>query len=507
MSIKFLCAALLLCAAVSPRAENLRPHVDAHIDPAKSFFAEHVHYAFPHQFAKVSDSRGQQWELAYADLFRGDAAARASAPVLVLLHGRAMNSGYWGTLLEAPLAAGWRVIPIDWSNTGKSLPRNLHLPVNRSLEDARHMIHQLVVEQLGIRKASYLGHSLGGQVAAGYALRYPDNVDKLVLYAPGGLESTPEMTVNGVRLDDPALADSPQAFAAAWEKLRDTISMGATAEAVERAFYTSRPGTKPYMQRGSELAGFIVASRAGALRGHPAELERLHQAYTWDSISSLMETRAGDENSLNNRLSRIKTPTLLALGVKEPTIPVPGTGNTNLVTDVVQPFYTMARLRKAPVQIKLYADAGHFIHTDLPEKFSADVLAFLQTGQAAPPLYAGDPQTYLPPPRAALQSLPEDIRHFKRQYEQAVLSQDLEAVRQLWRADFREDGRTREDVIAFFKTFISGVSRWELIVFGIERKDDLLVLDMEVRHTFGTTPVTMVLKQQDNAWRVYGNQQ
>ncbi len=271
MPFKFLCAALMLCAAAFSRAEMASPYVDAQIDPEKSFFTNHLHYPFPHQFATVKDSQGRQWELAYADLFQGAAAAKEQAPALVLLHGRAMNSGYWGKLLEAPLAAGWRVVTIDWSHTGKSLPRNLSLPVNRSMDDARQLIHQLVVGQLGIRKASYLGHSLGGQIAAGYALRFPDNVERLVLYAPGGLESVPEMKINGVRLDDPALENSPQAFAAAWEKLRNFLSMGETQEAVERSFYTSRPGTLPYLQRGSRLADFMVASRASALRGHPAE--------------------------------------------------------------------------------------------------------------------------------------------------------------------------------------------------------------------------------------------
>ena len=123
------------------------------------------------------------------DRFKGTAAEKSKAPVLVLLHGRAMNSGYWGQLLEKPLAAGWRVIAIDWSHSGKSLPKNLNLPVNRSLEESRQLVFDLVVKQLGIHKATYLGHSLGGQLAAGYAIAHPENVERLVLYAPGGLES------------------------------------------------------------------------------------------------------------------------------------------------------------------------------------------------------------------------------------------------------------------------------------------------------------------------------
>lgn len=507
MSLKSLCAGLMLCATPLALAETSAPYVDTQIDPGKSFFEEHIHYSFPHRFADLQDSQGGKWELAYADLFHGMTAEKERAPALVLLHGRAMNSGYWGQLLEAPLASGWRVIAIDWSQTGKSLPRNLHMPVNRSLDDIRELVHQLVVERLGIRKASYLGHSLGGQLAAGYALRYPENVARLVLYAPGGLESVPEMKVAGVRIDDPALGQSTQAFAAAAARLRSFFSIGDTQEAVERSFYSSRIGTMPYLRRGSPLADFIVNSRAGVLKGNPIERERFQQSYIWESLVGLWESRMGDENSLNNRLSRLKTPTLLVFGLKEPTIPLPGTGNNNLVTDVVQPFYIMARARKAPVQIKLYENAGHFIHTDLPEKFSADVMAFLQTGTAVAPLYAGDPERYLPPPRQPMASLPEEIRQFKARYEQAFLRQDLDAAKALWHPHFKNDGRTRDEQMTFFGTFIGGISRWEMVVYGIERDNDMLVLDIETRHSFGTVPARMVLKHEGGEWRIYGNQQ
>lgn len=484
------------------------PRVDENIDPAQSFWDRHVHYPFPHRYAKVADTQGRLWELAYVDLFEGDAAAREKAPVLVMLHGRAMNSGYWGLLLEKPLAAGWRVISIDWSHTGKSLPRNLDLPVNRNFDDARQALFNLVVKHLGIARATYLGHSMGGQIAAGYAIAHPENVERLVLYAPGGLESFPAIYRHGVRLDDPALARGSDAFLAEWEKSGLLPSMGRTREAVERSFYDDqRPGSLPYLQRGSAFNEFIVASRAAILRGNPRERERAALSYGWDTLAALMECRVEDADAFPGRLARLKVPTLLALGVKDPVYPIPGSGNTSLVKDTVQVVYLLVGGRQSPVRIKLYPEGGHFLHIDLPEQFSREVLDFITAGKVAEPLYAGDPERYLPPPRTPLADLPAEVEGFRQRFEQAFLRHDLQAVEALFHPDYRKNGEGRAQRLKTYESFIGMVTRWELKIYAIEREGDLLVLDAETLTDLGAFPDKIRLKKWEGEWRNYGNQQ
>ena len=46
-------------------------------------------------------------------------------------------------------------------------------------------------EAMGIDKMILLGHSLGGYLAAVYALRYPERVQKLILVSPAGVPAKP----------------------------------------------------------------------------------------------------------------------------------------------------------------------------------------------------------------------------------------------------------------------------------------------------------------------------
>lgn len=42
-----------------------------------------------------------------------------------------------------------------------------------------------LIQTLTLGRVSLIGHSLGGEIATNYALQYPDEVDKLILVAPG----------------------------------------------------------------------------------------------------------------------------------------------------------------------------------------------------------------------------------------------------------------------------------------------------------------------------------
>lgn len=493
MPIRILLLVLLFLYRICLAAEPALPYVDAEIDPAKSFWNDHVHYPFPHQYALVKDKQGRSWEIAYADLYRGEAAQRTKAPVLVLLHGRGMNSGYWGQLIEMPLAAGWRVIAIDWSNSGKSLPRNLDRPITRSLEDSRYLVHDLVVGHLGIAKASYLGHSLGGQLAAGYALLFPNNVERLVLYAPGGLESLPAIEQNGFRYDDPTLEKRPEVFLNAWQEGK-LLSMGDTQEAIEKSFYVSpHPGAIAYLRRGDKLNEYMVASRASTLKGNPRERERFQQNYAWETIASVSECRIEDQEALPGRIPKLKVPTFLALGELDPVI---ASNNADHV-------YRSSRRDQPPIQIKIYEKTGHFIHTDLPEVFSREVLDFLTTGKVPEPVYQG----IKAPERTPLANLPPEVLRYKQRAEAAYASQNIEEIRRaIFHPDFRRDGQTLKEHVESFAAYVPMITQWQMLIYSVEREGDLFVLDVEVKTSLGNVKNKVWLKELNGEWLSYGNQ-
>jgi homoserine O-acetyltransferase/O-succinyltransferase len=88
-----------------------------------------------------------------------------------------------------------------------------------------------------------------------------------------------------------------------------------------------------------------------------------------------------DPKNLYRRLTEIKAPIFLAFGANEPFIP--GTvfnGLKDLGRDIITPFMTrMTGANNRPI-LKIYPDTGHFIHTDNPVEFAADVTDFTSTG-------------------------------------------------------------------------------------------------------------------------------
>jgi pimeloyl-ACP methyl ester carboxylesterase len=112
------------------------------------------------------------------------ASGPAGAPPLILLHGTAFNSSMWmGDV------AGWsqhfRVYAVDIIGDA-----GLSAPTRPSYTSEAHALWlDDVLVALGIKRASFVGISLGGWIALDYALRRKNRVKSVVLIAPGGIAS------------------------------------------------------------------------------------------------------------------------------------------------------------------------------------------------------------------------------------------------------------------------------------------------------------------------------
>jgi len=101
-------------------------------------------------------------------------------PPIVLLHGFGFDAARWGPLADA-LPDARRTVAFDLPGHGEAAA---FAPAPGAAAVARAVIASL--DALGIARASVVGHSLGGAVAALVGLMRPEMVERLVLLAPGG---------------------------------------------------------------------------------------------------------------------------------------------------------------------------------------------------------------------------------------------------------------------------------------------------------------------------------
>ena len=102
--------------------------------------------------------------------------------VLLLIHGLGSNAKGWIKNISV-LAEHHRVIAVDLPGYGKS-DKGYY---NYSMDFYAGILKQLL-EKLQIKKAVFIGHSMGGQIAITSALKYPEIVEKLILISPAGIE-------------------------------------------------------------------------------------------------------------------------------------------------------------------------------------------------------------------------------------------------------------------------------------------------------------------------------
>ena len=109
-------------------------------------------------------------------------AGPVDAPVLVLIHGLASDSGTWELAVAALAARGLRVIAPDLLGHGQSdKPADGY-----SLDGFARSLAELL-DGIGVRRATLVGHSLGGAAAMHFTHHYPSYAERLVLVSSGGL--------------------------------------------------------------------------------------------------------------------------------------------------------------------------------------------------------------------------------------------------------------------------------------------------------------------------------
>lgn len=173
------------CASTPAPAAEDTPAVPT--DPAPyapgphKFDARLSLYDYPFEVKTYAfEAQEQQLEMAYMDV----APAEANGKTVVLLHGKNFSGAYWKQTIDALTADGYRVIAPDQIGFGKSSkPQHYQFTFQALATNTANLL-----DELGVRDATIVGHSMGGMLATRFALMFPDRTRQLVLVNPIGLE-------------------------------------------------------------------------------------------------------------------------------------------------------------------------------------------------------------------------------------------------------------------------------------------------------------------------------
>ncbi|MET0573275.1 MAG: alpha/beta hydrolase [Pedobacter agri] len=294
-----------------------------------SITLENVKYPYPVKFLPLS-TEGQDIKMAYMDVAPTIAANGKTA---ILFHGKNFGGYYWGNVIKALTAIGYRVIVPDQIGFGKSSKPFIH-----------YSFHQLaawnkkLLDTLGIQKTVVLGHSMGGMLATRFALLYPNTTEKLLLENPIGLEDYKTFV---------PYVNTLQQY---------QTELKTTAESV-RKYYQSSYFTywKPEYEYLVNIAGGVTFS---------ADYPR------WAKVAAMTFTMIY-EQPVVYEFQNLKVPTVLFIGKEDKTIVGKG-----LLTPDQQVLHGQYRFLGKQTAAKIpgakiieFEACGHIPHIEIPTEF------------------------------------------------------------------------------------------------------------------------------------------
>lgn len=241
-----------------------------------------------------------------------------SGPVVVLLHGLGGNSTNWAFNTPA-LAQKFRVIVPDQVGFGQSDRPLINYRVGTYVDFLDKFLSELKVE-----RATLVGNSMGGWVAALYAVRYPAKVERLVLVDSAGFAPPKEFDLSALSGLNPSTRDEMKRLAGL-------------------VFYNP-------LLKSDAAVDVLLAQRLSAGDGY--------------TIQRLVESIYRGDDMLDGKLGAIKQPVLLVWGREDGLTPLAREG---------EKFK-----RELPsAQWVVFDQCGHVPQVEKAAEFNAAVLKFL----------------------------------------------------------------------------------------------------------------------------------
>ncbi|WP_044248281.1 alpha/beta fold hydrolase [Chondromyces apiculatus] len=262
-------------------------------------------------------------------------------PLVVLLHGFPEFWYSWRHQIPALVAAGFRVIAPDMRGYNLSdKPAGISA---YTMEELTADIAALIRASGEARAAAVVGHDWGGGIAWGFAMHYPQLLDKLViLNAPH-----PERLLRAFGTAR-QLRKSWYMFFFQLPKLPELLIQRNDFE-LPRSFF-KKDMQRPDAVSEDDLARYLEAWR------QPGAFTAAINYYRAIFLPSSLRAA--------HNPPRVDTPTLVIWGEQD----------SVLGSELATPDPAAA----PNVRVTYLPDAGHFVHYDRPEKVNEHLLAFLQ---------------------------------------------------------------------------------------------------------------------------------
>jgi pimeloyl-ACP methyl ester carboxylesterase len=150
---------------------------------------------------------GRIVELAGGDLHYKDEGDRGD-PVVVLLHGFACSQRWWDRVAPDLVSRGLRVIRFDLLGHGNSeKPRDGYAP------DEQARLVAAALRKLRVKRATVIGHSMGGTVASALVEQEPRLVRRLAVIGTAPREGFAELPFTGRLATWPVVGELSRRFA------------------------------------------------------------------------------------------------------------------------------------------------------------------------------------------------------------------------------------------------------------------------------------------------------
>ncbi len=299
-------------------------------------------YPYPQQRFELQ-SQGQKLSMAYMDVA---AKGQANGHTAVLLHGKNFCGATWEQTIATLSDKGYRVIAPDQIGfCASSKPHGYQFSFNQLALNT-----QALLDQLGVKQATVIGHSMGGMLAARFAINHPQTVEQLVLVNPIGLE---DWQAEGV-----PYASIDQLNQNELKANHDTIKN------YQLKFYYNGQW-KPEYDRWVDM-------QVGLYHGQGRKTVAWNQAQTADMLFT---------QPVIHEFGRIQAPTLLLIGGKDRTAP----GAARAPKEIAERLGNYPELgRKAAAALPKgalveFPELGHSPQVEAPERFHQALLKGLIT--------------------------------------------------------------------------------------------------------------------------------